>query len=310
MNSIGIKFKLVGLKLQEKFVVFRESLGVISFFQSLLRAIGSRLTRHIPKLDALRERALYEYCEAKLNFLADGAFDEPRPKVKVDKQPIWFFWWQGLENAPVTVIECHKQLLKHARPTQEIYVIDAINLSQFIDIPEYFLDRVRSGDIKVSHLSDIIRFGLLYNYGGIWLDACVYLNGPLPVYDDVELASLKYEDNGRYRSRGRWVGFLFAGKQGCKFFANVQSALIDIHAANGKGVEYLVMDYVIEVVFNKNKDYAKLIMDSSMVDWDLHEMQRLALLGNARLASSLQNPINILTWKADKINSSIFDDRG
>lgn len=33
-----------------------------------------------------------------------------------------------------------------------------------------------------AHYSDIIRLALLYSYGGIWLDATIYMSGPLPQY--------------------------------------------------------------------------------------------------------------------------------
>jgi hypothetical protein len=36
------------------------------------------------------------------------------------------------------------------------------------------------GKMTVTHFSDILRFNLLKNNGGLWLDATIFVNKPIP----------------------------------------------------------------------------------------------------------------------------------
>ena len=52
------------------------------------------------------------------------------------------------------------------------------NLSEYLDLPE-FIQKKRSTYSK-AHFADILRLMLLKTYGGVWLDATVFLSGPIP----------------------------------------------------------------------------------------------------------------------------------
>lgn len=40
-------------------------------------------------------------------------------------------------------------------------------------LPNFILKKFENGYISITHLSDIIRVLLLYNYGGLWIDSTV-----------------------------------------------------------------------------------------------------------------------------------------
>lgn len=67
-----------------------------------------------------------------------------------------------------------------------VHLLDKSNYKEFITLPDGLEERMVNGN-KLAHLSDVIRFGLLSRYGGIWLDATIYVSKPieswcLPLY--------------------------------------------------------------------------------------------------------------------------------
>ena len=52
-------------------------------------------------------------------------------------------------------------------------------MNQYIDLPPYILEKYTKEIIGKAHFSDLIRLALLSVYGGVWLDATIYLTAPL-----------------------------------------------------------------------------------------------------------------------------------
>ena len=111
----------------------------------------------------------YLYALYEIDKDTDGA----KPNI------IWTCWLQGEENAPPIVRACLNSIRLH-NPDKTVIVITAENLSTYIDIPDYILKKWHQGIITNTHFSDILRVCLLYQYGGIWLDATVFLGAAIP----------------------------------------------------------------------------------------------------------------------------------
>ena len=88
---------------------------------------------------------------------------------------IWVMWWQGEEGMPPIVKACYDRLL-YVSKGMEVILLTKNNWSLYVQLPKCILGKFDQGIITITHLSDIIRFSLLNNYGGIWLDATVYLD--------------------------------------------------------------------------------------------------------------------------------------
>lgn len=95
------------------------------------------------------------------------------------KNCIWSCWLQGEENASGIVKTCLKSIRKHSdgRP---VIVIDETSYSKYVQLPKHILDKYKRKIIPPALFSDIIRYCLLYKYGGTWLDATVLLLEKLP----------------------------------------------------------------------------------------------------------------------------------
>lgn len=98
---------------------------------------------------------------------------------------IWQYWAQGYEQVPEVVRTCLDSVDRWAGDYKIIRLSDA-NLAEYIAIPTFVQQKRKV--FSVAHFSDLLRLMLLKAYGGVWLDATVFLSGPIPaLYADQEL---------------------------------------------------------------------------------------------------------------------------
>ena len=93
---------------------------------------------------------------------------------------VWFFWSQGLENAPKLVQSCFNAI-KQQLNDYEIVLLTKENISIYTTIPDFILEKWNKGIITTTHFSDILRNNLLLNHGGYWIDSTVFISEKIPV---------------------------------------------------------------------------------------------------------------------------------
>ncbi len=62
-------------------------------------------------------------------------------------------------------------------PDKKIITLDQYNISDYISLPGYIIDKHNRGIISHTHFSDIIRAELLIQHGGTWIDSTVFCTG-------------------------------------------------------------------------------------------------------------------------------------
>lgn len=111
------------------------------------------------------------------------------------------YWEQGWSNAPELVKQCRKSWERH-NPDYDIRCLDKDSVLEYFDIEKYMpgealkpkwlaplkkwlhkslhsTELIKTKKIKIQHRSDIIRFNLLKQYGGVWADATLFCRKPL-----------------------------------------------------------------------------------------------------------------------------------
>ena len=113
-------------------------------------------------------RRLLNYCR-----VAPGRASAGAPDFRL---PIWQYWHSGPDNAPDLVKGCMRSVKRHAGG-RKVIVLDQTTLADYVSIPDELL-KVQA--IGMPQFADIVRLYLLARYGGIWVDATVFLSGPIP----------------------------------------------------------------------------------------------------------------------------------
>lgn len=157
----------------------------LSYFKTVLYKLLLRLWVAIryqdkkqrkQKLKEWTTKAEKKYLKRYL-YAIDTTLTRHTPQTTPVKK-IWICWLQGEENAPDIVKSCI-QSVRRQMPDYEIILITNDNMSQYITFPDYIYKKKKKDRITNIQFSDILRISLLKQYGGIWLDATVFLSAPL-----------------------------------------------------------------------------------------------------------------------------------
>lgn len=90
---------------------------------------------------------------------------------------IWQYWAQGYEDVPDVVRSCLESVDKYAADYTVVRLTDE-NMSDYLDLPDFV--QQRRATYSRAHFSDLLRLILLKTYGGIWMDATIFLTAPIP----------------------------------------------------------------------------------------------------------------------------------
>ncbi|WP_217152084.1 capsular polysaccharide synthesis protein [Klebsiella pneumoniae] len=87
---------------------------------------------------------------------------------------IWTAWFQGCSDLPPLIFKCIDSFTKIQN--RKVIVIDKNNYSDYIQLPVTIVDKFNKGMISYTAFSEIIRISLLAEYGGLWLDATIFID--------------------------------------------------------------------------------------------------------------------------------------
>lgn len=170
-------------------------------------------------------------------YLPAAAAIPERKVVKDDKnEKIWTIWFQGEDKAPKLVKACFRSVRRHCK--QELIVLDDKTIFDYITLPQEIVDKYKAGKIAHAHFADICRVELLYEHGGIWLDATAFVTAPLPEW-------IEKEDFFVYLA-GQHVGSPYSFMQNCFIRSRKGAYLLDAWRA-------MILDYWMHE--NHNFDY-------------------------------------------------------
>lgn len=109
------------------------------------------------------------------------------------KKIVWMYWDRGFKQAPDLVKVCVESW-QRCNPNWTMNMLDNENLSVFIDMSEI---RKLNPRLIVQAFADVLRWKLLRDHGGVWVDATLYCCRPL---DDWLAAEVTPEGFFAFRS--------------------------------------------------------------------------------------------------------------
>ncbi|EKY3195467.1 capsular polysaccharide synthesis protein [Cronobacter turicensis] len=186
--------------------------------------------------------------KASIFSLIDSLNVQPEPVAPFPQSQsriIWICWFQGLNNAPELVKRCIESVKKNT-PNAKTIILNDDNIADYLTLPEFIIAKYEAGLINKALYSDIVRCSLLYLYGGVWIDATVFLVRPLPEsFYEHSFSSLRFDNAGQDStiSQGYWTTYLFAARQGNTLVKFVRDILYRYWQLNDQSIEYFFTDY-------------------------------------------------------------------
>jgi len=180
-------------------------------------------------------------------------------KVSVESKAskyIWIIWAQGLDAMPDLVKSCYQSVIRNSNGFT-VCLVDMSNISEYVSLPDFIFEKLNKGYISYTHFSDILRFALLSKWGGLYLDATIFVSSPIPHFDS--LFTIKEKDNPQYASRAKWAGFLWYLPSDTSFAKYVVSFLLGYWGKYDSIIDYFLLDYVIRLYYERKESFRNTI---------------------------------------------------
>ena len=218
---------------------------------------------------SLRKKIILEFVynlrkKAGINNLSDKS---DVVEVKRDfPKIIWTMWQQGEAQMPETVKATVKTIKEFAeRSGCEFHLLTDKNLERFVNIPKDITEKYKKKELSAAHYSDIVRFSLLYKYGGIWMDATLFVSpyATLEMFegDFFSLNHPPFSTNEMERTicDYKWSGYCLAGKKKKSYFKHIRDIYIYYVRKYPLFLHYLMMDYFILSEYDSNPKFKSLV---------------------------------------------------
>lgn len=222
----------------------------------------SKIT-HLEIFYKKKNENIIEYLEKKYKKVIEqfDNLDDCSENIKKDC-PIWIFWAQGFENAPELVQGCLKQLRLIAK-NHDIIILKESNYRNYVNIPEFIIDKYEKGIISLVNFTDILRVSLLAEHGGIWMDATIFLADSIDDYLEENVffsINNHLKDSYRYVSNYRWTGFFMACGENNYFLRYLREIFYEYWKNQDKLIDYFLIDYLM-IIGYKNLSKVKNILE-------------------------------------------------
>lgn len=250
-----------------------------------------------------KHKTVLNYLESRYaDFYRRYDYAQPLPDDDPAYQgKVWLCWWQGIDNAPALVQRCVESIQRNVKEHDVIILTDE-NYRRYVDIPDWIVDKYRNGVFSRTHFSDILRYCLLSQHGGLWLDATFFCAHPLDDYLDMPLFTIKRPG---YDHRSVACGMFAGYSLGCDYehrriFAVMRDFLFEYWRTNDFLIDYLLVDYMCKLAQQYDSRIAQafesVVPNNPQCD-DL--VKSLASPFDQRLWDELQSETSLfkLTWK-------------
>ena len=240
--------------------------------------MGNILGRVKPSIAQKAEKYRRKFVSNYLNYLLQGIINTNREKqnngVCAHNAPIWVCWWTGIESAPSLVKQCVRSIQK-AAGEHPVYIITKEYFQEYLEIPTFILEKVQNGNMCLANFSDYLRISLLEKYGGLWLDATIYVPRELPesIFEN-SLYTCKSPGAKGYLANGRWTSYCLGGWKNHLFFKMAKECFECYWRSEEVSIDYLLVDYIFDIIYNNNY-FVKTCFDCIPIN----NMQRNDLAG-------------------------------
>ena len=236
--------------------------------------------------------------------------------VAVDQKiPIWICWWQGIDQAPELVKKCIASVERYApQDCTEIRLITFENYMEYVTFSDVIAQRFNDGKITLTHLSDILRAKLLYQYGGLWLDATYFISDARfeKIFEKnfytIKAGGMTW--SGDYLVRGRWSGNFMLLPKGHALAGFLVDAFERYWSVRDTLMDYFLIDFLIKLAYEYIPDVHRQIEECPVGNTQfLRLMESINMAYDEEIWQELQSDTlaHKLSYK-EKLN--LWDEQG
>lgn len=202
----------------------------------------------------------YEWVDKKYGDFIDNINldlnDEANIKKTDYSQCIWVCWLQEIENAPILVKRCYESIVKNSNG-HKVILLDYKKIREIAELPNFIYEKYEKGLISHAHFTDIVRAALLYKFGGIWIDATVYISEKISetFYEMPIFCFKKSHLSSKMTVASSWF---IAAKVNNEILGRTYRTLIEYWKTNNKLVEYFLFHYIFSRTIEANENTRKM----------------------------------------------------
>lgn len=165
--------------------------------------------------------------------------------------PIWVCWWQGEEQMPEITRFCYNNLKNCIPDGRKLILVHKDNYKDFVDIPNYIMEKLHQGIISLIHFSDILRMSLLAKYGGLWIDSTVFVNGKIP---ETVFNHSYFSGREPYKRpcvcRCEYTVYLIGAAAGAPWIVYARDFLYEYWKKSWKLLDYILINYILTLALD------------------------------------------------------------
>lgn len=284
----------------------------------------SLVLNYLGKLGIPTKKIYQNYHKKILSMIAKDLISAKNSMEKIKlreekvEQKIWVMWWQGEENAPRLVIN-NLNRLRSIFGTDKVILITEKNFKNYTNIESFLYEKLQIGDITFALWSDIVRYNLLMNNGGLWIDSTVVLSKQFyDYYEKIKNKSFvsicNKEEDHKYISNNKWTGWLLGGQRNYELFRFVVSFFNTYYKNHTNQVDYFLVDDAVYFFYQNNVSFRKLI-DEQLLEWNPYlfaqeyestDVQRLMNLFNTERKYSVQKFSNKIKYNSKRSSRTMY----
>ncbi len=229
-----------------------ENNTISAIIKKIKRRYLGNILYHQVVIKTLREKYSYVYKDVNIE---KGISSGEKKKTFY----VWVMWWQGLDSMPDIIRVCYNSILENSAGC-EVILITQENIEDYIKFPQYIISKFNAGIIPIAQYSDLVRFSLLSQYGGLWLDATTLVTNFRLKQLDAEFFTLRFKTKSQATpTTGRWAITVMSGRPNNILFVLTRNLLYEYWRKEDTLVKYFLTDYFILLLYTDVQSVKQLI---------------------------------------------------
>lgn len=237
-----------------------------------------RQTKQYDKYIDIIYKYLKSYCNDLIKKYSSVSFSQGVPSGNV-----WVCWWQGYESMPEFCKMCYGHLRASLPSNYKLTLITKDNYKEYATIPHVVVDKMEQEHIPITQFSDVLRQALIYQNGGLWIDASIWVESGFEstVAWESSFWSVKLNQIddpnvwGQLISRCQWGSFIMYGQQGNPLFGFVFEAMCKYYGEHNSIIDYFLQNMLIRLGYDSVTLFRAMIDDVSYTNPHLYDLYKL-----------------------------------